>query len=108
MCAVEDDGEELREMCGPQCWHGLDADPGGFKKTLWFEVNDNCKAVSAWSSCDDQRERAFTRKAWETNDRTSHVDCILGPKKYTCATYIHNEVVWYMRSVPCVCHSTRR
>ena len=26
MCADED--EELREMYGPQCWHGFDGDPG--------------------------------------------------------------------------------
>ena len=36
MCTEED--EELRAMCRPQCWHGIDADPGGLKKTMWFEV----------------------------------------------------------------------
>ena len=42
----------MQEMCGPQCWHGIEADPGGFKKTMLYEVMKefNSKAVSSWSS----------------------------------------------------------
>ena len=62
MCTDED--EELRDMHGPQWWHGIDGDPGRFKKTMWLEVmkDFNCMAVPAWLSCDDWRERAFTHK----------------------------------------------
>ena len=60
-----DDDEEMQERCGPQCWYGIDADPGGFLKTMWLDVmrESNCKAVSTLSSCDDRRERAFTQQA---------------------------------------------
>ena len=34
MCADED--EEPRDVYGPQWWHGMDADPGGFKETMFY------------------------------------------------------------------------
>ena len=94
MCTSEDKDEELRDMYGPQCWHGIDGDPGGLKNTMWYDVMKefNCEAVSAWLSCDERMERAFTHKAWRKNGRTSHLDYILGPVMGTCTSKIHNDV----------------
>ena len=41
-----DDEEELREMYGPKCLRGIDADPEGLKRSMWLEVMKefNCKA----------------------------------------------------------------
>ena len=46
-CTDEGEKEEMQEMYGPQCWHGIDGDLGGLKKTMWLEVvkEFNCKAV---------------------------------------------------------------
>ena len=65
--------DDDEEMHGPQCWHGTDTHPGRFKKTMWLEgmTEINCKEVSAWWSCNDQRERASTDtkrgKNWNTS-----------------------------------------
>ena len=69
---TDDDGE-MREFYGPQCWHGIDPDLGGLKKTMWLELMKefNCNAVSSWSSCDDwRREGIHTQIVWE-NGRKS-------------------------------------
>ena len=57
----------------------------GFKKTMWLEW----RLFQTRSSCDDQREGAFTHKHRE---RTASLDYILGPRTVTCTSYIHNEV----------------
>ena len=48
--------EELFDMDGPQCWQRCDADLEDFLKLMWYEIMEesNCKAVSNWSSCDDE------------------------------------------------------
>ena len=33
-----DDVEELSEMYGLPCWQGCDADSGGLKITMWYDV----------------------------------------------------------------------
>ena len=30
LCTGDDEDKELHDMNGPQCWHGIDANPGRF------------------------------------------------------------------------------
>ena len=48
----------------PQCWCGIDADPGRLKKAMWMEIMKvfNCKALSAWLSCDVQKTQLSQTK----------------------------------------------
>ena len=108
-----DEDQEMQEMCGAQCWHGIDADPEGFKKTMSLEIvkEFNFDAVSTKSSCDDRRERAFTPRAWgeKWKDFTSR----LHPGT---ETWVRVNRICTMRSsyavhgiiTLCVCYDTRR
>ena len=66
LCADDDEDEEIYDMYGPKCWPGCDTDPGGLQKLMWYQIMEEFdrKAVSTWCSCDDEREKAFTHKAW--------------------------------------------
>ena len=62
-----EDSDDLQDIYGPQCWYGIEADLGGLKKATWLEIftDFDCKALSAWLSCDDQREKAFCAQSLE-------------------------------------------
>ena len=64
MCTDEKDILELEEMCGALLWQGHDKDPGGFKKTMWYDIMKEfiCKVTSTWSVCGRTKERALTHK----------------------------------------------
>ena len=70
LCIGDDEDQELREMYGPQCWSGGEADPRVLKKLMWSNIMKelNCKAASIWSSYGDRRERAFTHRHWKNMD----------------------------------------
>ena len=40
-----DDDEETKEVCGPQCRNGIDADRG-FKKALWLDILKECNFMA--------------------------------------------------------------
>ena len=63
MCTEENDDEELTNMYGPSCWQGLDKDPGGFKKIMWYGIMKefNCKVSSTWSVCGKKYELKHLR-----------------------------------------------
>ena len=67
LCTDEDEVEELNEMKSPLCWQGCDTDQGGFKKLMWYEIMKefNCRVTSSWSSCDREKEMAFTQTFWD-------------------------------------------
>ena len=46
-CTDGDDEGELSEICGPQCWQGCDADPGGFWKLMWHDMMNECICKTA-------------------------------------------------------------
>ena len=75
LCADDDDVEELNEMHGPLCWQGCDTNQGGFKKLMWYQIMKefNCKVTSTWSSCDREKEMAFTHRQFgnDGNGRTT-------------------------------------
>ena len=95
-CADEKDSEELNEMYGLLCWQGCDHDPGGFKKLMWYgsmkEIN--CKATSTWSKCGKAKETAHSHKhlGQKTQDLTSQLDNIVGPRRRDDDVYICNDV----------------
>ena len=60
----------------------------------WYEIMKefSCRASSTWSTCDDRKEMAFTRKGWGPERRVSQLDYILGPRKASIQAYIHKDV----------------
>ena len=62
-----DEDDEMKEICGPQCWYGNEADPR-FTKAVRLEsmMELNYKALSIWVNCDDPREKPSNTKQWET------------------------------------------
>ena len=38
LCTGDDDVGDPSEVHGAQCWQGCDADPGGFKKMMWYDI----------------------------------------------------------------------
>ena len=94
LCTGNVEDEELGGMYGPQCWQGYGADPGGFKKMMWYSVMKefDCRPISTWSSCDDRNEMAFTHRQSGENGRTSKLDYRLGSRTDSSATYVHNGV----------------
>ena len=89
LCTGNEEDEELSAMYGSQCWQGYGADPGGFKKMMWYSIMKefDCWAISTWSSCDDREVVAFTHKQWEKNGRTSQLDYFLTSKADSIDTY---------------------
>ena len=71
MCTDEKDIEELTEMYGPLCWQGYDKDPGGFKKTMWYEIKKefDCKVSCAQSECGKGREKMPLRTDIQAQER---------------------------------------
>ena len=59
-----------------------------FKKLMWYDLLKelNCTAASTWSSCDDQKEMAFTHRQWGENKQTSQLDYIPGGQRRTYTT----------------------
>ena len=88
--------EELNVMYGPLCWQRCDNDQGGFKKLMWYEIMKeiNCKVTSTWSSCDREREMAFThRQSVQDGDgRTTQLDYITGRNSTSEEAFLHNDV----------------
>ena len=79
-------------------WPGCENDQGGFMKLMWYQIvkEFKCKATSTWSSCDDEREMAFThRNCTEDGGRTSQLDYILGPRMASDQVYTHNDVKFW-------------
>ena len=66
--SLEDD--EMKEIYWPQCWFGVEAGPGGLKKSMLLEILTafGCKAMSTRLSCDDQRDKAFAHTALDKNE----------------------------------------
>ena len=58
-----DEDHEMKEIFGPQCWSGIDADRGRCK--VWR---------SALWRCDDWQDKTFTHNAWNKDGRLSHLD----------------------------------
>ena len=54
----------------------------------------NSKVTSTWSSCDCEREMAFTHKQFGKDGKgwTTQLDYIIGPERTTDNAYIHNDV----------------
>ena len=72
-------------------------------------IEFHCKALSAWSSCDDQREKTFTHKACDKTWRLSQLDYILGPRMCKSTSYTQrSQIMQYLGSLPCVHYHTRR
>ena len=78
--SCEDD--EMKEIYWPQCWFGVEAGPGGLKRSMLLEIltDFGYKAMSTWLICDGLRDKAFARAALGKNERSSQLDCILGVK----------------------------
>ena len=56
---------------GPQCWYGIDTDPGGLDKAMWQEIltECNCKALPSCLSCDGHREKPSRTNLGERKDK---------------------------------------
>ena len=80
LCTCDDDVQDFREMYGPQCLLGGEADPGSVKKLMWYVMEEfNCEVVSLWSSCGERRERAFTHR--EKVERSHSWTTSWGPRR---------------------------
>ena len=67
----------------------------------------NCKVTSTWSSCEDEREMAFTPrqfgKGWK--GRTTQLDYIIGPMGTSGKAFVHHDLkIW--DSLPDICFDT--
>ena len=64
-------------------------------RSLWYEIMKefSCKVTSTWSSCDREREMAFTHRQFgkDGKGRTTQLDYIIGPKGTSDKTFSHNE-----------------
>ena len=62
LCLEDGDVQEISMDRSAKC--GTEADHGGLKISMWLGIltDFNCKALSAWLSCDDQREKAVAHK----------------------------------------------
>ena len=63
---------------------------------VWYETmkESNCTATSTRSSCDDEREMAFTHRPFGKDGvgTTSQLDYILGPKMASNQVFKHIDV----------------
>ena len=43
-----EDSDDLKDICGPQCLHGVEAELGGLKKAMWLEMStgSSCQALA--------------------------------------------------------------
>ena len=108
-CAM---AETMKDMYGPRCWHGCEADPGGFAEDDVVPGHEGVQLSSGLDPVELGRPKgaqAFSHRAWETCGRKSQLDYILGPKVDTCATYTQRgQVEQYMEPLSCVCYDTGR
>ena len=70
---MEDNGD-LKDIFGPQCCDGIEADPGGLKEA---KLQTLVYLVELYRL---ERENTFTHEAWGKKGQTSPLDYILGPK----------------------------
>ena len=93
LCINEDD--EVKELHGPHCWYGVEADPGEAASSD-IVTEFECKAMSTWLSCDCRRDEAFTHKTWEKDvlrswiffcDRRSAVVPVSSTLRRSCAVH---------------------
>ena len=94
-CTDEDDNDELNEMCGPLCSQGCENDKNGFKKLMWYGIMEFYgKVTFTWSRCGREREMGFTHRQFgnEGEGRTAQLDYIVGPRRTSDKTKIHNDV----------------
>ena len=68
----------------------------------------DCRAISTWSSCNDQKEMAFTQRQRGKNGRTSQLDSLLCSGTDSSVTYIHNQAEQYVGSLSSVCRVAGR
>ena len=103
MCTDEKDIEELEGIYGPLRWQGYDKDPRGFKKMMLDGIMEelNCKATSTWSKCGRAKETALTHKhlSPESEEETSHLDYLIGPRRRDDDVYICNDVWTLQRGI---------
>ena len=68
----------------------------------------DCRAMSTWSSCNDQKEMAFKQRQRGKNGRRSQLDSLLGSGTDSSVTYIHKQAEQNVGSLSSVCRVAGR